>query len=171
MGRRHPISSGGQEAMMADAPGEDFALTLTGDGISIEKRVSKEVALAVVAAVLGNGPTPATAAHRDTDQRRVFGPASSPREFLRESHASTNPQKIATFGYYVCQHEAKENFSTEDLKEQFRKAHEVIPRNVSRDLGTAIKMGWVHEVPDKRGRYYMTNTGMQLVETKFGRTK
>lgn len=156
---------------MADASDEDFALTLTGDGISIDKRVSKEVALAVVAAVLSNGPVPATAPHREAEPRQLPAPASSPREFLKESGCSTNPQKIAALGYYTCQLEGKENFSTEDLKEQFRKAHEPIPKNVSRDLGVAIKGGWLHEAPGKRGRYYMTNTGMQLVETRFGQAK
>jgi hypothetical protein len=157
--------------MMANEPDEDFALTLVGDGISIEKRVNKQVAMAVVAAVLGNGPTAVAGGHRNADQRPLSRLASSPREFLTDSGATNNPQKIVTLGYYICQNEESENFSNDDLREHFRKAHEAIPKNISRDLGSAIKAGWIHETPGKTGRYYITNTGRRLVEDKFGRVE
>ena len=40
---------------MADGRDEDFALKLVGDGISIEKKVSEQVAMAVLAAVASGG--------------------------------------------------------------------------------------------------------------------
>jgi hypothetical protein len=44
-----------QETIMADGRDEDFALKLVGDGISIEKKVSEQVAMAVLAAVASGG--------------------------------------------------------------------------------------------------------------------
>ena len=154
---------------MADGPDEDFALTLVGDGISIEKKVNRQIAIAVFKAVFGGGAaeTPVERVEAD-DQLRI---ALSPREFLTESEASNNAEKITALGHYMRVHEAKENFSKEDLKEGFRRAHEVIPKNLSRDVGIAIKAGWIHAAPGKAGRYYMTHTGMKLVESKFRRPK
>lgn len=156
---------------MADGPDEDFALTLVGDGISIEKKVSRQVAIAVVATVFGGGAAAAPVERAEAHDQPRIKPALSPREFLSESGASNNAQKITALGHYMCVHETKENFSKEDLKEGFRRAHEIIPKNLSRDAGTAIEAGWIHAAPGKAGRYYMTNTGMQLVESKFRRPK
>jgi hypothetical protein len=157
--------------VMADGPDEDFALKLVGDGISIEKKVNRQVAMAVVAAVLGGGAAAAPTERLEVDDRPRTKPALSPREFLTESRASNNAEQITALGYYICHREAKEDFSKGDIREGFRRVHEVIPKNIPRDVGTAIKSGWIHEAPGKAGRYYVTNTGMQLVESKFGRTK
>jgi hypothetical protein len=156
---------------MADAPDEEFALKLVGEGISIDKKVNRQIAMAVFAAVLGGGAAAVPAEPAEADDRPRTKPAVSPREFLTESRASSNAEQITALGHYMCDHESKENFSKEDIREGFRRAHEVIPKNLPRDVGTAIKAGWIHEAPGKAGRYYVTNTGMQLVESKFERTK
>jgi hypothetical protein len=156
---------------MADGPDEDFALTLLGDGISIEKKVNKQVAMAVVAAVLSGGAATAPVERVQADDGPSAKPALSPREFLAECRASTNAEQITALGHYICEYEAKDNFSKDDIKEGFRRAHEAIPKNLPRDVSTAIKSGLVHEAPGKAGRYYVTNTGMQLVASKFGRAK
>jgi hypothetical protein len=160
-----------QEAMMPDGLDEDFALKLVGDGISIDKKVSKQIALAVVAAVLSDGTAATSAERLGAADRSRAKPALSLREFLTESRAANNPEQITALGQYMFVHEAKENFSKDDLREAYRRAREVIPKNLPRDVGTAINSAWIHEVPGKAGRYYVTNTGMQQVETKFGRPK
>jgi hypothetical protein len=153
---------------MVNEPDDDFALRLVGDGISIEKRVNKRVAMAVVAAVLGDGAAVASPMRPPANVSSSSKPASSPREFLSHSGAVNNAQKITLLGYFICNEESKDSFSNDDLREKFRQAHEPIPKNVPRDLGVAIKAGWIHESPGKSGRYYITNTGMKQVEGKFG---
>lgn len=155
---------------MAEAAEETFELKLAGDGVSIEKRVNRQVAMAIVSAVLGNGlalaspaKTPAAPASSSTSI------AASPREFLTESGGKTNAEQITALGHYLCRYEGRESFSTKELKDAFRRAHETIPKNLPRDLSTAIKSGWLHEAPGKRGDYYVTNSGMQQIETQFGR--
>jgi hypothetical protein len=34
-----------------------------------------------------------------------------------------------------------------------------------------LEKAWIHKALGKASRYYVTNTGIQLVETKFGQTK
>jgi hypothetical protein len=156
---------------VADESDKDFALKLVGEGISIDKKVSRQVAMAVVAAVLGGRAAAAPAELAEAHAQRRTLPGLSPREFLTESRASNNAEQITALGHYLCHHEGKENFSKGEIKEGFRRAHEVIPKNLPRDVGTAIKSGWIHEAPGLAGRYYVTNTGIQLVEAKFGRNK
>jgi hypothetical protein len=141
---------------MADGVDEDFNVKLVGDGISIDKTVNRKVAMAVVAAVLGGGAATPSVGKRDADERSRERPTHSPREFLTESRASTNSEQITALGYHLCDQEAKENFSKDDLREAFRRAHEVIPKNLPRDVGIAIEKGWIHEAPGKTGRYYVT---------------
>lgn len=155
---------------MASETDELFALTLVGDGISIDKKVSRQIASAVLTALMSDGATP-TASERTGAEKSHAKSSLSPREFLTESRASSNAEQITALGHYLCDHEGKENFSKDDIREAFRRAHEVIPKNLPRDTGTAIKAGWIHEAPGKSGRYYVTNTGMQRVESKFGRKK
>jgi hypothetical protein len=156
---------------MADGPDDDFALKLVGDGISIDKKVNRQIAMAVVAAVLSGGAAAAAVDRVEAADRPRMKPVLSPREFLAESRASTNAEQITALGHYICHHEAKDDFSADDIREGLRRAHEVIPKNLPRDVGTAIEKTWIHKAPGKLGRYYVTNTGIQLVETKFGQTK
>lgn len=156
---------------MVDGPDEDFTLKLSGNGVSIDTKVNRQIAMAVVAAVMSGGTAALPAGRADADGRQQTKASISPREFLNEVRASSNAEQITALGHYFCHHEAKENFSKDEIREGFRRAHEVIPRNLPRDVGTAVKSGWIHEAPGKGGRYYVTNTGMQLVEAKFGRAK
>jgi hypothetical protein len=156
---------------MADEPDEDFALKLVGDGISIEKKVNKQIAMAIFNAVLSGGAAAEVVERVEADDRPRAKPALSPGEFLTASRATTNAEQITALGHYMCDHEAKDDFSNDDIRESFRRAREGIPKNIPRDVGTAIKSGWLHEAPGKSGRYYLTNAGMQLVQSNFGRTK
>lgn len=156
---------------MADEADEAFSLKLVGDGISIERAVNKRIAMAIVAAMLSDGviaapierPTALPSHHSNSKA------VTSPREFLTESRASSNAEQIAALGHFMCTCEAKESFSKDDLRECFRRAHEGIPKNLPRDVGTAIKAGWIHEAPGNAGLYYVTNSGIERIEAKFGR--
>lgn len=156
---------------MTDGPDDEFALKLMGEGISIDKKVNRQIAIAVFAAVFGGSAAAVQAEAVEADDRLRAKPALSPREFLTESGASNNAEKITALGHYMCGYEKKENFSKVDIREGLRRAHEKVPKNLPRDVGTAIESGWIHEAHGKAGTYYVTNTGMQLVKSKFQRTK
>lgn len=79
---------------------------------------------------------------------------ASAREALDLSGARTNPEKIVALGQYVLQ-DGGDTFKVEDVKAQFRRARESAPGNFSRDLGTALREGWLAE--GDSGEYYVTN--------------
>lgn len=79
---------------------------------------------------------------------------ASAREALDVSAAKTNPEKIVALGKYVMQ-DGTDTFKVEDVKTQFRRAREAAPANFSRDLGVALREGWLAETDD--GEYFVTN--------------
>lgn len=158
---------------MADGLDEDFDLKLVGDGISIDKKVNKQIAMAIVSAVLGAGVVPGSVSgeREGTDDQPPAKRSLSTREFLNECLASNNAEQITALGYYLCHHEAHESFSNVQIRDALQRARAVIPKNLSRDASIAVEKGWIHQTPGKSGRYYVTNTGMHLVESRFGRAK
>jgi hypothetical protein len=153
---------------MTDAANEEFSLRLEGDGVNIERVVNRSTAMAILAAVLGGGEATAVANVASEAGMRARQP-TTPRDFLAQARASSNAEKITALGQYLCEHENAESFSRDEVREAFRRAHEVIPKNLPRDFGTAAQSGWIHEAPGKAGRFYVTRTGMQLVENKLAK--
>jgi hypothetical protein len=158
-----------EEIAMTDAAAEEFSLKLEGNGVSIERMVNRSIAMAILAAVLGGSE--ATAASHTAPEAAPTVPNISPREFLAQTGATSNAEKLTALGQYLCEHEKAESFSRDDVRGAFRRAHEVIPKNLPRDFGTAVQSGWIHESPGKAGRFYVTRTGMQLVENGFSKGK
>jgi hypothetical protein len=85
-----------------------------------------------------------------SDRSRV----ANAREALDVSGAKTNPEKIVALGKYVMQ-DGTDTFKVEDVKTQFRRARETPPGNFSRDLGVALREGWLAETD--KDHYYVTN--------------
>jgi hypothetical protein len=90
----------------------------------------------------------------DSDPKNRGTAIASAREALDLSGAKTNPEKIVALGKYVMQ-DGGDTFKVEDVKTQFRRARETPPANFTRDLGVAVKEGWLAEGDD--GEYYVTN--------------
>jgi hypothetical protein len=155
---------------MTEQSDEIFDLKLVGAGISIDKKVPRRVAMVIVNAVLAaDGPQQAFAPPAEVAATPSVD--MSPREFLTDSAATTNAEQITAFGYFLCHHRSQETFSSADIRDSFIKAHEAVPKNLSRDMASTVKAGWIHESPGSAGQYYVTNTGMQRVKSKFGRAK
>jgi NDP-sugar pyrophosphorylase family protein len=151
-----------------EPPLEEFDLKLAGDGINIEKKIDRQTAAAVMAAVLGVHPT-----STEPSQAGVVGVQHQPeeqislREFLDEVKAVGKRDQIVAIGYYICHHEVQSNFSREDVKARFSAAREPMPANFPRDFNQAIKIGMIAEAHKHAGRFYVTKTGVQAVERHF----
>lgn len=89
-----------------------------------------------------------------TDTKKTGNAVGSAREALDLSGAKTNPEKIVALGQYVLQ-DGGETFRVEDVKAQFRRARETPPANFGRDLGVAVKEGWIAQ--GEGDDYYVTN--------------
>ena len=158
------------EIVMAKEADEKFALSLKGDGISIEKDVDKQTALAIVAAAMGGAGIPVTSPPVEASSTLKFNSAKSLREFLTEIAPNTNNERITTIGMYLHEYRSKETFSKDDIESGFRSAREPVPSNLHRDLGRAVENGWIADAGEK-GRYHITNTGVKAVENCFGRQR
>ena len=151
---------------------QQFQLTLVGDGISIDKRLDRDTARAVMSIVMGGAPTTShEVSPRTPGGSAGSGPALSLREFLTEVQAQTKPDQIVAIGHFIIEHEGQPNFSKEDVKARFASAKEPMPANFPRDFNSALKAGMIDEVHGERGRFYVTRTGQQAVEGRFGRSR
>lgn len=64
----------------------------------------------------------------------------SPTAALRQSGAKTNPEKITAFGRFL-EISGRPDFSIADIKNQFSASSMPIPRNLPRDIRTAVRTG------------------------------
>lgn len=155
---------------MADQAEEKFALSLKGDGISIEKEVDKSTAMSIVATVWGGSSVSATEPAAQFSSTKVANRSVSLREFLTEVSPNTNNERIVTIGRYLHEFKSKETFSKSDIEAGFRSAREQMPKNLARDLGRTAQAGWIDE-SDEKGQFHVTNTGAKAVENCFGRQR
>lgn len=94
----------------------------------------------------------------------------TPREALEDSGAKTNAEKIVAFAGTVLDEGQKETFTLEDVRPLFRRAREITPKNLSRDLDGAIRANWVAE-GDEKGDYYLTKKALEVLETGFSKVR
>lgn len=152
---------------------ESYSLRLEGNGISVTREVGQDMARVILDLILGGDvkvpqgnsalDDPAPSDIREEPSR----PALSLREFLEESEAKRNPDKITVIGRYILQHEGRHDFKRDELKGRFRDAGEGIPANFGRDFNWAVRNGWIAEDPDHRGSYYVTKKGAEAIERRF----
>ncbi len=167
----------------------DFKLTLSGEGINVERTVDRSIALAVLNSVLG-APTPQAetrtttslpppppspmyqAKHENSEggasSLSISEKPTSLREFINGLAPKTNAQIILCIASFLSQNEATDRFSKEKIKPKFAAAGEQLPKNFSRDFQTAIDKGWVGEDPQNRDLYYVTRTGEAQISSGFG---
>lgn len=147
---------------------EKFALSLKGNGVSIEKDVDRRTALTIVTAVMGEGGVAAQLGAASVGSASNPKPEMSLREFLIDAAPSTNKERIVAIALYLLEQKGKETFSMDDIRGGFRSAREQLPKNLARDIGSALTGGWI-DGADQKGQYIVTNTGSEAVKSHFGR--
>ncbi len=151
-------------------------ITLIGDGLSYECDATVVQAAKIIGFLntddtLSNdygstNPTLSTS-FIEAPQARAL---SSPREAILGANAKTNSQKILVLGAYLTQRDGSDEFATSELKTLFVKAGEPAPRNLTRDIRDAIKVGYIMESMTSSDMYAVTNTGLQTLEEGFSST-
>jgi hypothetical protein len=146
-----------------------FSLSLSGDGINIEREIDREVALQVINVVLGvGGQRGSVAINPESPAAQLHAAVPlSLREYLDDVKAVRKPDQIVTIGHFICEHEHAGDFGRDDIRSRFASAREPLPANFSRDFAWTVKNGWVAEVHGKKDRYYVTSKGIQAVESHF----
>lgn len=162
------------EASATQANGE-FELKLSGEGITVERKIGREAARKILDVVLGGSGMAPSVVNRPTPSVRHASPGNaagrqqmtSIREFLDECKARRNPDKIAAIGAYLIDYEGATTFQRGDVKSKFRSAGEAPPGNFSRDFSWVVSNGWIAEDVNESGQFYVTGTGRKAIEERF----
>lgn len=154
-----------------------YKVKIEGDGLTFEREIPKEIGEKILMLILSGTsqpfPTPKsvehplTTPHEETQTPHKHHSDLSIREFLDEHNAKRNPDIITAAGQYLGVHENMQYFTKEDILNAFESAAESAPKNFSRDLKWAIKIGWVAEKRGTNDTYYVTSSGKNAVNASF----
>jgi hypothetical protein len=89
------------------------------------------------------------------------------REFLLQQEAKRIPEQIATMALYLKNHRTTPVFTGKDLVKTFEDAQEPVPKNLSRDIGWTVRIGWIAPKLGMKNTYYLTSSGEAAVGAKF----
>jgi hypothetical protein len=165
--------------MEAEKDEDIYTVSIKGNGVTIEKTVPAQVARQMINVIMGGAassenflsPRGASASRKGADgavRSLASGPRrTSLREFLEESQAKRNPDKIISIAEYLLQYEEVELFTKEEIKSRFRLAGEAAPANFPRDFTWAVNNGWIAEDLNSAGSFYVTQKGRDAIENKF----
>lgn len=155
----------------------EYRLTLKGDGITVERNISKALAKDIIAMILGesfpqispkSSENVALAQRNNEQQPNNHGsPRKSLREYFNEVGAKKNPQKILAIANYLVSFMGKTTFSVADIGPQFKVANEPIPANLHRDFQILSQEGWIAPDHAERKKFYITQTGLRVLSNKF----
>jgi hypothetical protein len=154
-------------------------ITLSGAGLSLDKEISEDLANRITMLVLSGGKSETPDAGKGPEAKASLGVTGSSsaknksiREYLLETKATKIPQQITAIGHHLLEAESgKANFSMAELIKGFGDAKETAPSNPHRDVGRAIKSGWIAPRTGEKDAYYVTGTGLTAIENRFPKTK
>lgn len=90
----------------------------------------------------------------------------TPRSAISTTNAKTYPEKIVALAGYVLQEGSRDSFTAEDVRPLFRRAGEVTPSNMKRDLTVAVQLEYIAET-DQKGEYYLASKGTDALDEGF----
>jgi hypothetical protein len=153
---------------------ETYKLTLEGGGVKVDRHVDEDVALQILAAVMG-GRAPRLSSRMTApfpsetprpDRSRGLGDLSV-REYMDDVEPKRKVEKILAIAGYLTNVREVDTFTPDDLKKEFRNAREPVPGNYARDFRWAVANGWLAPAADLPGEYYVTDRGQQALAAKF----
>ena len=143
---------------------ESVTLNLKGT-ITFETKISNVLAVQIMTLCVSGSTAPtAPILTRGMQMQSI---KESVAEYLVRVGAKRNTDKILAFATYLLEQQQKSSVSPEELKLLFREAGESLPANFTRDFNHTATSGWLASEPQKKGYYYVTRTGLNIVEKGF----
>jgi hypothetical protein len=93
----------------------------------------------------------------------------TPRAAIEITGASNNAEKIVAFAGYVVQR-GGETFTQEVIAPLFKAAAEKMPGNLTRDMQSAVRLGWITSSGGVN-EYYLTTKGLDRISNGFTEAK
>lgn len=91
-------------------------------------------------------------------------------DVFAQYRATRTPDKVTVL-LYLRKDQHPPTATKEDLIKGLEKYHQPVPKNFMRDIRWAQKIGWVAEVHDEPGNFFITRKGIEIVESYFPREK
>jgi hypothetical protein len=96
--------------------------------------------------------------------------AQTPRQVLDTSGAKTNPEKIVALANKLVEDGTDDTFKASHVKAAFERAREAVPKNLGRDISTAVRQGWIADSEAVPGSFFVTDEGRRALEVGFSTT-
>jgi hypothetical protein len=156
----------------------EYKVSIKGEGLTFEQSVPLELAKRLVA-MAASGETMGGR----VGESRMGGGAGrviphqhdggdhdnlAMSEFISTHDAARNIEKITAIGEYLKVYRGKSTFTNQDVASGFEEAGDAVPKNLSRDVVWAKKVGWVAPKMGADGEYYVTTSGRAAINGNFG---
>ncbi len=105
--------------------------------------------------------------HTGLDEHKDNTVPGSIVEYMDKYIPKRNPDKILVIAAYLTEVKNNEFFKPIDIKPYFPKAGEPIPGNFNRDFKWLQVSKWIAEAEDRRGFFYVTKKGLDVVHGGF----
>ncbi|TGM74354.1 hypothetical protein [Leptospira bouyouniensis] len=148
----------------------NYTIHITGPETDLKKTVDKETGEEIIILALKGFK----AIKNESNQQKKnpsAKPAQSLREVLNTKNARNIAAKIVATGIYLKNTEGKQYFTIDDIKTNFPKAGEPLPKNLSRDIKSTLQLAWISPSNDNESEYYVTNTGEEQFDNSFPEAK
>ena len=146
-------------------------VTIEGVGMSFSREVDVELAPRIIAICVGQDDKAHEALKRTPDFPSLSSlqgrRKDSVAEYVSRFTLRRHPDKILALAGYVKEVLGRESFQAGEIKSLFREAGEISPANFSRDFRWVQNSGWIANDPQLKGTYFITNTGMKVLQEGF----
>jgi hypothetical protein len=147
---------------------KSYHLSVKGDGIQVSQDIDKDTALSVISLLLGGQVATrpntvgvaVTPSHADQTQLTLG-------EFVEESGARSNVDKIVAIAVYKTRYDNVSDFSRQDMNTWFQEAGEPVPGNLPRDVSVARTARYIAPRGAGSTQFYVTTTGFKALDQKF----
>lgn len=144
-----------------------FKVAISGPGISIEREVEEGVIPRLVAILVG-GTSPAGSDSAASSAARESSSGTTIAEFLADLNISGNAERIAGIALFLRDVLKRNRVRRDELAEWFQRAGEPAPRNLPRDIRSAVTQRLIAEDHARTGEYLVTETGVRALQGAKG---
>lgn len=104
------------------------------------------------------------------DEKQTTKKPISIKEFILTKKPESLVQKTLLIGYYLEKNESFHSFNAKDLEDCFRRAKEMVPKNINDNINKNVKNGHMMEAKEKKDNkkaWVLTASGERFVDNDF----
>lgn len=143
---------------------EKISLSIDGQGINVKKDIDKQKFVKIMSIIFSDQPKVNFDEGNENKEEERSERLTSISEFMNDLDARTNFNKIAAIAMYHEDILDNSSINKDIIPRWFSKAGLSVPKNLPRDIKTAIKKDLIAEVHNEKHEYYITNTGRKKLK-------